>query len=130
MPGLCSGFFLGLLVTIARPAFRASPKPEASLFWANLGKIHETPIFRATSSGLKFLLDNLWVLCVEEIPAQGVVADETARLLAGIHGRRPSPGLHFCGHLTMMLVAKHMKVCRRTGTLSFLLACYVRGEHG
>lgn len=126
---LRSDFFFRLLVTVARATFWASPKPEASLFGPNLCKIHKTPVFGATSPGLKLLLDNFLVLCIEEIPARNVVADETAHFLADIHRRFPSLGLQFWKHLAVMLVAKHVKVCLRTGTQSFLLACYVRGEH-
>lgn len=113
---------------IARVAFRAFPKTEASLFGPNLGKIHEQSIMGATDPGPNFLLDNVSVVCVEEIAARSLVADKTAAFLANIHGLS-SLGLQFWKHLLVMLVAKHLKVSRRTGTLSFLFACYVCGEH-
>jgi len=126
---LRTGLSLRLLMRIGRVTFRAFPKTEASLFGPNLGKKHEPPIMGATDPGPNFLLDNVSVVCVEEIPARSLEADQTTTLLANIHERFPSLDLRFWKHLPVMLVAKHVKVSRRTGTQSFLFACYVCGEH-
>jgi hypothetical protein len=99
------------------------------VFWPNLGEIHQQSIMGATDPGPNFLLDNVSVVCVEEIPARSLVADQAAAFLASINRRLPSLGLQFWKHLRVMLIAKHVKVSRRTGTQSFLFACYVCGEH-
>ena len=118
-----------ILMTMARVTLGASPKTKASLFGPYFVKIHEASILGATDSRPNLLLENFRVLRVEEIPSRRVVAHEAAGFPARVQGLFAGLATLFRNHLFMMLVAKHVKIFRRTGTQSFLFACWMCGEH-
>ena len=79
------------------------------------------PVLRTTNARLDFRLDRSRVLCLDEVPLRVVVVDETTGLPAGIQGRLCRLALELWEHLTVMLVAKYVKLFSRIGTLPFHL---------
>jgi hypothetical protein len=79
------------------------------------------PVLRTTNARLDFRLDRSRVLCLDEVRLRGVVVDETTGLPAGIQGRHCRLALELWKHLSVMLVAKYVKLFSRIGTLSFLV---------
>jgi hypothetical protein len=64
----------------------------------------------------RFLVQGLYVLCVEEVSTRVIVADQAAGLLASVHRPLCELARESYRHLRVMLVAEYVKLVTRTVT--------------